>query len=512
MDESTSNRQIKIGAILSYTAIAISILSGLLYTPWMIRSIGQSNYGLYTLVGSFISMFMMDFGIGSAVSRFISKYLACGEHDKVNGLLSIVYKLYIIIDVIIFAVLFVIFFFINTIYVQLTPEEISKFKIIYIIVGAYNLFAFPLMPLNGILTSYEKFYQLKLCDIFNRVSVVLFMVIALLCGLGLYTLVLVNTLCGVVTLVIKLIIVKKDTDVKVDFHYKSKNLVKEILGFSVWVTVVTICQRLIFNIMPSILAAFIGSASVAVFGVASTIEGYVFTFSDAINGLFLPKTSRIEVGEEGHEQLMQLLIKVGRVNFTVVGLIITGFFCAGKEFITLWMGNDYMTAYYCVILMVLPELLSFPQQIAHTDLLVKNMVKYEAYINVIMSAINIAVSCMICRYTGVLGAGISIGVAYFVKFILMNVVYKTKLHLELLRFFKECYLKMCVPIIITAVLGSLLFKYIAVHGWMIFCVKCIIVFIIYLLSMWFFGFNKYEKNMYVGFIKSIKNNIIKKKR
>ena len=46
--------QVKMGAILSYFAMAVNIIVGLVYTPWMVRIIGQSNYGLYTLSLSLI--------------------------------------------------------------------------------------------------------------------------------------------------------------------------------------------------------------------------------------------------------------------------------------------------------------------------------------------------------------------------------------------------------------------------------------------------------------------------
>ena len=38
--------QLKVGALLSYIALAINIIVGLLYTPWMINSIGKADYGL----------------------------------------------------------------------------------------------------------------------------------------------------------------------------------------------------------------------------------------------------------------------------------------------------------------------------------------------------------------------------------------------------------------------------------------------------------------------------------
>ena len=66
--------QLKVGAAISYMALGINILTGLFYTPWMIHTIGKANFGLYTLALSVISLFVFDFGLSSAVTRFIAKY------------------------------------------------------------------------------------------------------------------------------------------------------------------------------------------------------------------------------------------------------------------------------------------------------------------------------------------------------------------------------------------------------------------------------------------------------
>ena len=66
-----SNRQIKFGVLMSYFAIGINIITGLIYTPWMISSIGQENYGLFTLANSIMAFFMFDFGLSGAITRYI---------------------------------------------------------------------------------------------------------------------------------------------------------------------------------------------------------------------------------------------------------------------------------------------------------------------------------------------------------------------------------------------------------------------------------------------------------
>ena len=128
----SSSRQIKLGALMSYVAIGINILSGLVYTPWMISSIGRENFGLYTLALSVITLFVFDFGLSNAITRYLAKYLAEGRQDKANNCIGLVYRLYIIIDIILFIILISVFFFIPQIYKELTPDEIEKFKVVYL--------------------------------------------------------------------------------------------------------------------------------------------------------------------------------------------------------------------------------------------------------------------------------------------------------------------------------------------------------------------------------------------
>lgn len=66
--------QRKMGVILTYTSEAIKILTGLLYTPIMLRLLGQSEYGLYQLVYSVVSyLSLLSMGFGSSYLRFYSK-------------------------------------------------------------------------------------------------------------------------------------------------------------------------------------------------------------------------------------------------------------------------------------------------------------------------------------------------------------------------------------------------------------------------------------------------------
>ena len=89
-----SKKQIALGAIMSYISIGINIVTGLVFTPWMIHSIGKENYGLFTLALSVISLFVFDFGLSSAITRFLSIYIADGKKEKIEQCLGLVLRIF----------------------------------------------------------------------------------------------------------------------------------------------------------------------------------------------------------------------------------------------------------------------------------------------------------------------------------------------------------------------------------------------------------------------------------
>ena len=227
----STSTQIKWGAMLSYFSIAINIITGLLYTPWMVEMIGRSQYGLYTLANSVITLFLVDFGLSSATGRYLSKYNAEGDREGAERFLGAIYKLYILIDIVILIILSIVFFLMDRIFVNLTAAELEQFRVVYAISAIFSVVNFPFVTFNGILTAYEKFVPLKIADLLYRLCNVGFTVIALLLGYGLYALVTVHVIVGLLVLVLKYVVIKKTIPLKADFRKQTRGYTKIFLDF-----------------------------------------------------------------------------------------------------------------------------------------------------------------------------------------------------------------------------------------------------------------------------------------
>ena len=263
------------------------------------------------------------------------------------------------------------------------------------------------------------------------------------------------------------------------FFIKNKYVIKDLVDFCLFSTINSISQRFIFNIMPTIIALFADNEAVTMFSIATTLEGYVFTFSQAVNGMFLPKISRINVSENQHEKLNSLMIKVGTFHIYTLGLLYIGFLLLGKDFISMWLGEGYFLVYACALLLMLPSLIDTPQQIARTALVVKNYMKEQSFIYVCMAVLNVLFSLVLVVRFKLIGAAISIVLAYLVRTILFNILYFYKLKINLKEYFKNVYSKWLGIGLLTVFLYSITFRLIPFEGLVFFLIKGISIVCIY---------------------------------
>ena len=492
--------QLKMGAAISYFTMAFNIVAGLLYTPWMVAKIGQADYGLYTLANSLIAIFMLDFGLGSAVSRYIAKYRAEGRYDAISNIMGIIYKLYIFIDAAILVVLFVLYFFLGQIYVELTPDELEKFRTLYIIVAAYQITAFPLAPLDGILNAYEKFTQLKVCSLMYRVLSVAAVVFVLLFSSDVRVVILATVLSHLATILTKFILTKKYVNLKVNFRAGGKGLYGNLFSFTAWTTVISIMQRFTHSFAPSVLGITSGALEIGLYSPATLLEGYFYSLGMAVNGLFLPRVSRYIANKE-EDNILKLMIKVGRYQAMLLGLAFIGFVCVGKDFMTLWMGPDYTKSYYLAIIILFPTLISATQQIAKTTVIAKKLVKYQALCMSVTGVLGLAASYLLSLKIGAAGVCIGTAATSLVNITYMNFIYKKKAGINVFEFYKKCYLRLVPCYVIILVLGLTATRFIPLGGWIGLGVKAVVVGFIFAVTMLIGYTTKDEKKLLTGFIK-----------
>lgn len=491
--------QIAKGAIISYISIFVNIAISLVYTPWMIHQVGVSDYGLYSLVVAFLGYFMLDFGLAGAITRFVAKYRAEGNEEKVQNMLGLTAKVYLAIDAVIFLVITILYFFLTDIFKGLTPEELEKLKVLYIISGTFSILSFAFKPVSGAMMAYEYFVANKMLDLVVRVGTVTFIVIALLLHGNIFHIVFITGATGFIVALIRYRLLMHKAKLKLNWHYFHKGELKELFSYSVWVLVRQIAQMFRLSLVPTILGIVSNTTEIAIFSVGRNLEGFIYTFSAALNGLFLPKVTRLTQSQD-RSQVMSLMVRVGRIQLYIITLILFGFAVFGSSFINLWVGPEFEKSFWVLIFLVMSNLSSLTLAVAMDVVYAENKIMYSSLATIITSVIGLVFAFILAPRMGAVGCALAAGCGLILNEVILIVFYQKVMHLDMGYFFKNCHLKI-LPVLFAYSVGAyFLSRMITIDSWLLLlaCIGAYTIF--YVAIVYFFLFNEDEKSLVISLI------------
>lgn len=241
-----SSKEIKIGAILSYVIIVVNMLIGVLYTPILTEKLGQTEYGLYSLVTSVISyLTILDFGFGNAIIIYTTRYRNKNEKDKEQKLHGMFFIIYSIIGVVAGAIGAFLWLNVDKLFGNtMSADELSKAKVLMGILTFNLVLTFPLSVFSSIITSYEKFVFSKILNLIRIILNPIVMLVLLNFGFKSISLVILNTILNLGTLILNYIYCKAKLEIKLRFGKIDFKFLREIMAYSVWIFLNSIMDKI----------------------------------------------------------------------------------------------------------------------------------------------------------------------------------------------------------------------------------------------------------------------------
>lgn len=489
--------QLKIGAILNYLIILLNTLVGLLYTPYMLRMMGQSEYGLYSLVASVISyLTILDLGLGNAIVRYTAKFRAENKKNEQYEMFGMFFILYLVIGVVAFIAGIALFLNVDVIFGKtMTVLELEKARIMMLLLVFNLAFTFPMSIFGSIINAYEKFIFPRVINILRILLNTIVMICLLHMGYKAIAMVILQTIFNVLTLLLNYIYCRKQLSIKLYFRKFKWEFLKEVAVYSFWIFLNVIMDRIYWSTGQFVLGALVGTAAVAVFAVAIQLQHLYMQFSSAISTVFLPKVTEMVTKSNDKKAISDLFIRTGRVQYIVMSLILSGFIVFGRHFIILWAGAEYVDAYIICVLFFCALLIPLIQNLGIVILQARNQMKFRSLLYLIISLSALVLQVVLAKRYGGIGCAIVVSGALLLgQGVIMNIYYTTKQGINIVEFWKEILKMSYVPIVITCIcipiLGDMvignwieLFTYI-----MLFCA-------VYIPLFWIFSMNRYEKEL-----------------
>lgn len=490
--------ELKSGIILSYINLGLGTIIPFVYTPIMLRILGQAEYGLFSLASSAVSyLSLLSFGFGSTIIRYISKYRAEGDKKSETAAYGFFLALYCCLAILVMICGTIIAFNIEPIFQRgLSNKELEKMKILVLIMTFNSALSFPNSVVSSMITAHEKYIFRKLVDMLSTVIAPLANLIALYLGFASVGMAMAATIIQFLMLPLNIVYCTKRLQIKPVFTKLPVTLIKEMLGFSVFVFIGSIVDMLFWSTDKVILGMLSGSVAVAVYNVGSTFNNMVMNLSTSISGVLTPRVTGMVIKETKTEELTELFIRVGRLQFVIIALIVSGFTVFGKAFINLWAGVDYADAYWVAILTMFPLCVPLIQNTGLTIITAQNKHQFRSIVYLIIAIINVVSTYLIVPYYGILGAAICSGVAYILgQGVIMNTYYYKVTGLDIPLFWRNI-MKMAIIPVIMSIVGLYIMNLIIIKNWYVFLGGVVIFSVVYAVLMYCVVFNEYEKGIF----------------
>lgn len=445
--------QLKAGAILSYVSIILNMVVGLLYTPYMLRMLGKSEYGLYSLAASIVAyLTVLDFGFGNAIVRYTAKYRAEGNLQKQSEMFGMFLILYCIIGVATFII--GAFLAVNTEILfsdTMTEKELLKTKIMLWLMIINLSFTFPMSIWGSIVTAYERFVFHRVVSVLRIIANPLVMVVLLAMGHKAITMVVVTTIFNIGSLVCYWLYCKYELNIKAVFGKFDWKLLKEVSIFSFWIFLNVIMDKVYWSTGQFVIGMYCGAASIAVYALAVQLHQMYNSFSTAISGVFLPKVTAMVTNGKTDEEISDLFIRTGRIQYIIMSFILSTFIIFGQAFIRLWAGEGYEDTYIISLLFFVPLTVPLIQNLGITILQARNEMKFRSILYVIIAIFSLFISIPFTKKYGGIGCAIGTSSALIVgHIIIMNIYYQAVQKINILRFWEEIIKMSIVPLILSS--------------------------------------------------------------
>jgi O-antigen/teichoic acid export membrane protein len=505
--------QLKAGTVLSYFSMGLGYLVFIIYTPIMLRLLGQSEYGLYNLVASVVAYLgVLNFGFGSAYMRYYLRYKIKEDREKIatlNGMFLIIFSVIGLIAVIAGTILAM-----NTEVIfgsELTSFELSRAKILMIILVINLAISFPSIVFVSHITANERFVFQKLVQMI-KIGVNPFVVLPILIlGYGSVGMVLVTSILNITIEIAYATYCIKKLKMRFSFRNFDFKLMREMTVFSSYIFINLLIDQINWNVDKFILGRFHGTISVAVYGLAAQLNAYYILIASAISSVFIPRVHKLVSNSDNNSELTKLFTRIGRVQFIILSLISSGLIFFGRPFINIWVGKNYDVSYSIVLLLIIPVTVPLIQNIGIEIQRAKNMHQFRSWVYFFIALGNLTLTIPLAKMYGGFGAAIGTALSLLIgNGLIMNWYNHVKVGLNMKFFWKQIF--NFVPALVAPITAGVLINYFFnLYNLVNFLGFGVIYVVIFSISMWLSGMNQYEKDLLGKPAKRLVGRLLNKK-
>ncbi len=298
--QTENNKRLAKNTLLLYGRMLLTVGISFYSTRLILANLGIDNYGIYNVIGGFVSMFyMVTSTMTQAVSRFLTFELGTGNEKKLQQTFSTSINILLLLSLIIVLLAETVGLWFVNYKLNISPNRMNAANWIYQFSVLSFVFEMISVPYSASVISHEKMDVFALVTI---LKVLLTLGIAIVLSISpIDKLIFYGILVLLVSISIQLmywIYCKKHFyECKYSLHI-NKNIFKSMFGFAGWNFLTTCASMLSSQGVSILLNMHFGTAINAARGIASQINGTVGAFSKNFTTALNPQITKSYAAKE----------------------------------------------------------------------------------------------------------------------------------------------------------------------------------------------------------------------
>lgn len=490
------------GAALSYVSMAVNMLVAFLLTPVLVEVLGKADYGLYSLVGSFVAYFLLaDIGLNDTVLRYVIRYRQRGSREELGVFLGASLVGYVLVIAAVIGISIVGYGFLTPeVWPRFTAKELDDLRFLYVISVASACIVLFTNPFAAILAAYQKFIFIQFVGIATALISAVSVFAYLQYGDSVRIVFILSNVVKVSIAFFQIGYVLAVLRPPFLFRRVSAGYVREKLNFAGPILIVVLVEQIYWRIDNLLIGSILGTAAVATYAVGMLFHKYVQRMATTFSKVMSPEIIRRLEGGADAREATRLVVKTARMQMMVIMPIIAGVVFLGRDFLRLWLGEDFVGAYIVMVVTLIPYAFELSGNVRNAILQVKGLYWWRAGALLIISAINIVITLTLLPKIGIAGAAIGTGAGLVMGYLFVHWLLWRRTGFELVTFYREAWRGLWIAAA-TLVVTGLLVQLMSIDTWFEFILAGAALMALYAPVAWFAGMNHTERGYVLAFAK-----------
>lgn len=432
----------KMGITLSYVNTFLSMVFGIILSSYLIRALGDTEYGVYQTVTAFANyLLILELGTGTITQRNVVISYQNGDQEGIDKTISTMWLITIILSLAISVISIFFYCSIDDLYRNtMSPDQIQYAKKIFFFFMGNLLLTFLTQTLNGYALGVKKFSFAQI----TRLARVVIRTVTII-GITVFyrhsiVIAAVDFLLSLLCFLLTFNFCRKNCSMHIRIGLFDRSIIAESLPLCLALLLQSVIQQANNSVDKVIIGSRLSVASVAVYSVAQQIYAIFISVMIAPVTMYLPQVAEnLNRGLDKHH-FTDTLIQPTRLISLISGTILFGFIAVGRQFIIVFYGKEKLQAWIYALILIVPLFLSMTNGVVINVLDITKRRLVRSLVLFGITLVNIILTWIWVNRFGVIGAVMATAITMFVgETVILNIYYDLALNIEMFRLYRAAY-------------------------------------------------------------------------